>query len=261
MDWRHWVDCCSISYPRGNGLFVRRKRTIRELIYVEQERDNFRKQCAKQSVRLNHIDPERFIDRITELRGAGEFDEMVQLSESFSNAQSEAFGMAAEILTEQAILDSGKHDGAAQDAIRFAAIGLAAQPDSPRLQELQKLANSRAKAVQNGEPIDTLNWDGLADVELHEMARSLEKAGKYQLAEIAARRAVPLAYARTGQNSSNYAAALGSHGDILRALGDYGAAEPLYHQAVAVLEAALGADHPNSRIARRNLQKFLQEKP
>lgn len=75
LDWIMVVGVVAtvISVPAGFGFFRYRKRTIKELLYIEQERDNFRKRNAEQFTRLSAIDPERFIDRINDLRHKGDF--------------------------------------------------------------------------------------------------------------------------------------------------------------------------------------------
>lgn len=250
-----------ISMPIWRILFVRRKREIAELIYIEQERDNFRSQNAKQSVRLNAIDPERFIDRINDLRRDGDFAKAEEASLAFSNAQNEAFGLAAEVLTEQRILDSGEQgEWAVKDAQRFAAIGLAANPESTRLKELQKLADTRAEGLERGEPIETLDWDGMSDLELNRLAIALEMDGKYQLAEIAASRSVPLALTRTGKVSENYSDALNTHAICLSKMADYDEAKLLYREVLEIDTKTIGVDHPKYAQHLNNLAELLNTK-
>jgi len=191
----------------------------------------------------------------------GDFAKAEDVALAFANAQSEAFGLAAEVLTEQRILDSGEHgEWAVKDAQRFAAIGLAANPESARLKELQALVDTRAEGLARGEPIETLDWEGMPDVELNRRAISFGKAGEYQLAEIAARRSVPLALLRTGQESSNYAAALGQHAESLQKLAAYDEAEPLMREALAVDAKTIGKDHPQYATHLSNLAGLLRAK-
>lgn len=89
-----------VSAMVSAGLFVRHKREIKDLIYVEQERDNFRKKLAVANVRLAQIDPERFIDNAAELYRGGEYGQVEALALAFAEKQSEAFGKAAEYLAE-----------------------------------------------------------------------------------------------------------------------------------------------------------------
>ena len=225
----------------GAGLFVRHKRDVRELIYVEQERDDFRKKNAQLTVRLSKIDPERFIDEINDLRKLGKFDATAERAEQFTDAQSEAIGLAAEVLVEQRILDSAEFGaGPLEEAVRFAEIGLAARPDDVRLQELSNEAKKRQQAAIDGEDFDTLPLDGMTDVDLNKLARKLHAEGKYTIAEICARRSVPLALARTGPKSLNFSGAISQHAETLRTLGDYNGAEPLYREALAVTEKRAG---------------------
>ena len=50
---------------------------------------------------------------------------------------------------------------------------------------------------------------------------------------------------RTGPVSENYAAAIGTHGQILHNLGAYEQAETLYRKAQAVDEKTIGTEHPD----------------
>lgn len=250
-----------ISIPVVGRLFVRQKREIRDLLYIEQERDNFRTRNAKQSVRLNAVDPERFIDHLNALRHEGSFNEAAKAALEFTIAQSEAFGLAAEVLTEQRILESGKHgEVAVKDAQRFAVIGLAANPDSVRLKELQKLAATRAEGLARDEPIETLDWGGMSDTDLNRLSHSLYNEGDYQLAEIAARRSIPLALIRTGEESVNYAGAISQHANCLGKLADFGGAEPLIRLALDINKKTVGMEHRNYATHLNNLAEILKIK-
>jgi pimeloyl-ACP methyl ester carboxylesterase len=48
-------------------------------------------------------------------------------------------------------------------------------------------------------------------------------------------------------------------GSLLRAQGDLAAAKPYYEQALAILAASLGPDHPTTQIIRNNLALLLTE--
>jgi len=50
---------------------------------------------------------------------------------------------------------------------------------------------------------------------------------------------------------------------LLHATGDYTAAEPLYRRALAICEASLRADHPDTALSRSklaNLEQLIKEK-
>ena len=42
--------------------------------------------------------------------------------------------------------------------------------------------------------------------------------------------------------------------------GRYEDAEPLYKQAIAICTAALGADHPNTKIVRNNFERLVKKR-
>ena len=192
---------------------------------------------------MDGIDPERFIDKADEL--GGKYDALEKLALAFTEKQSEAFGRAAEIMAEQRIWDSDVHGKpAVEEAQRFAGIGLAANPDSIRVQELRTLAETRSAAMARPEPIATLNWEGTSDVELNRVSLAPAKDGKFQLAEIAARRSVPLAILRTELHSSNAAAAIGTHGVCQRKLALDEEAESLQRKVLEIKRTTLGEAHP-----------------
>lgn len=210
-------------------------------------------------VRLDHVDPERFLDKLQELAGNGEFDAAENLAENFFQKQHEAIGRAAEYLAEQNILASDE-DGvaAAREAQRFATLARAAFPDSNRIDELEDLAMRRKTAAERGEPIETLNWDGLTDVELNSLSQSLIKDGKYVLAELAARRSVPLALLRNGERSRSYSGALGHHAFTLGKMGAYREAEAIHKKALEIDRATIGEEHPDYAISLNNLALVVQ---
>jgi Tetratricopeptide repeat len=47
---------------------------------------------------------------------------------------------------------------------------------------------------------------------------------------------------------------LNNRAELYRDTRRYAEAEPLYHRAIAILEARLGSDHPNTKTARANLR-------
>lgn len=240
------------------GLLRRRSKTLKDLIYIEQERDVCRKKLNAAEVRLSHVDPERFIDKANELYSAGKFDAAETAALDFTNRQSEAFGRAAEILTEQRIIDSETDGQAALDeAARFVQIGLAADPASERLRDLQELTRARAEGLARGEPIEVLNWGALSAFDLYTLSVTLERAGNYRLAEIAARRMVPLARLEFGATSISYGNALGRHGSTLKALNQLQAAEGLYRAALEIIKPAAGENSVDYASQLSNLAGAL----
>jgi tetratricopeptide (TPR) repeat protein len=249
-----WTSLAAIG--GGLGWFVtalRSRKTKSEKDILDQEKEELRLALVKAEVRLDHIDPERFIDAATKAYDKADFAKVENLSFKFAERQQEAFGKAAEYLTEQRILDSENHPQAIADATRFAAIGRAAFPDNKRVAELSDLADRRAKDIRNGDPLEALNMDGLTDVELNQLSLVLSKDGKYALAEVAARRSVPLARLRTGEVSENHAAALSQFASCLRNLGQYYEAEGLYRQLLEIERATIGEAHPDNAIRLNNL--------
>jgi hypothetical protein len=45
-------------------------------------------------------------------------------------------------------------------------------------------------------------------------------------------------------------------GYLLQAMGDLVGARPYYEQALSILEAGLGLEHPNTRLVRGNLERL-----
>ena len=240
------------------GFFVRRNRTLKDLLYVEQERDDFRRKWAKAETRLDAIDPQRFMTRAETLTTAGNFSDLAKTAFAFTDAQSQAFGRAAEILADDRILASGAYGKpAADEALRFIDIGLAADPGSKRLQDLRKLAQSRAAAIDRGEPIETLAWDGLTATELNQIALDLLVAGKYSLAEIAARRSVPLAILQDGIESRIVCNCMSLHGSTLNALGEHSAAESIHRHVLKIDPIAIGITDSDYAVHLNNLALSL----
>ena len=241
-----------------------------ELKVAQDERDYVQARYDALSKRLNGektkledrlalIDPERFIDQLDDAYGQGEFSKAEDLALRFTNAQSEAFGRAAEVLTEQRLIDSEEYgQPVVEDALRFVELGLAAQPGSARLTELKSLAQDRAEAITRGEPIATLGWNDLTDFELNQLSQQLIRSGDYALAEIAARRSVPLAALRTGRNSSNFAGAIAQHAAALVRVGAYQEAEPIYLEALEIDRKTIGPEHPEYATRLNNFAALLQ---
>ena len=226
---------------------------------LDQDKEELRLALVRAEVRLDHIEHERFIDRAAELYDAAEFDKVEELATRFIERQQEAIGKAAEYLTEQNILDSETGGEAAiAEAKRYAAIGRAMMPASKRLSELGDLAKRRADDIERGDPIEALNMEGMTYVELYELSLALFSCGKYVLAEVAARRSVPLSLLRTGEQSADYAAALNQHAMCLQGLGYFTDAGALLNKALEIDRATIGTGHPNYAIRLSNLAGVVQ---
>ena len=63
-----------------------------------------------------------------------------------------------------------------------------------------------------------------------------------------------------GKAHPDYANRLNNLAGLLRATGRSDEAEPLYREALAVFEAALGEGHPDTQTVWRNLERFLAER-
>jgi hypothetical protein len=86
----------------------------------------------------------------------------------------------------------------------------------------------------------------------------LSKDGKYALAEVAARRSVPLARLRTGEVSENHAAAVSQFANCLRNLGKYYEAEGLYRLGLEIDRVTIGEAHPDYATGLNNLARAVQ---
>ena len=128
--------------------------------------------------RLKAHDPDEFINGINNAYNGGRFEEAETLAFEFAERYAEAIGVAGEILTEQRIIDSETEgEIAINDALRFVNIARAAVPGSKRLEELQDIAETRARDIAAGEPIEILGWAGKSELESKELWTSLVAAG------------------------------------------------------------------------------------
>lgn len=218
------------------GLFRKEKIVRGELYSTKIELDHWKERCGFLEERLQKIDPERFIDKTIAL--AGDYDELEAIAFDFTTCQSEAFGVAAEILAEQCIFDSHTLGlPAAMEAKRFAEIGLAANPSSKNLLAIKKTSEEYINCLANGEALEAIEWSGMSDTDLNFLSRKLANQGKYVLAELAARRSVRLAALRTGKKSSNFSGAIGWHGITLLGLDRADEAIQRLEEAISVDEA------------------------
>lgn len=245
----------------GTLGFLRKEKITRgEKYTLELERNDLRKRLAKAEVRLNHVDPKKFLDQVSELESNGEFAHAAEKAEQFGRLQSEAFGRAAILSAEDAIIQAdGTRLDLLEDAVRFVSIGLASDPENKRLMSLSEETRTRLEEARAGGDFETLHLDGMTDVDLNKMANKLIKEGKFALAEIAARRSLPLARERTGPVSQNYAAALGTYGRTLDTLGQYTAAEKILRQTLEIAEKTIGTAHPLYANCLNNLSEVVRE--
>ena len=126
------------------GFFRKEKITKGEKYTLELERNDLRKLLAQAEVCLDKIDPERFLDRVTELESQAKFKDAAERADEFGRLQSEAFGRAAILSAEGAILNASRERlDLLEDAVRFCAIGRAADPENNRLKELSEEAKLR----------------------------------------------------------------------------------------------------------------------
>ncbi len=87
------------------------------------------------------------------------------------------------------------------------------------------------------------------------------RTGKYAKAIPLGTELIEAAAAEFGDTHEKYAAALSLHAVTLQATGQYDLAEPLFKQAIAVLNASLGPDHPTTKKVKANYQTVLKNRP
>lgn len=82
------------------------------------------------------------------------------------------------------------------------------------------------------------------------------------LAEVAARRSVPLTLARSGENSISFPNAISVHASTLQSLNIFDEAELLFREALAIGAATIGTAHPDYATDLNNLgvNSYYQEK-
>ncbi|MCH8963264.1 MAG: tetratricopeptide repeat protein, partial [Bacteroidetes bacterium] len=59
-----------------------------------------------------------------------------------------------------------------------------------------------------------------------------------------------------GPDHPSLAITLNNLAGLYESQGKYDQAEPLYQRALAIMERALGLDHPNTRTVRDNLERL-----
>ena len=91
-----------------------------------------------------------------------------------------------------------------------------------------------------------IEWD-LLNKEVME----LYSAGNYDHAVIVAQKALRVAEQNGG--SGDVATSLNNLAQLYDTQGDYAKAEPLYKRSLAILEKALGSDHPGVATSLNNL--------
>lgn len=215
------------------------------------------KEAEQARDRLQEIDPERFLDQLDALYDNARFDAAEELAEAFANRQSEAFGRAAELLAEQRLLDSETSPSAAEDALRFAQIGLAAQPGNKTLEKLTGVVRQRVRDVSEGAPLEALGMEGMTYPQLHALSHELRQQAKYELSELAARRCVPLTALHEGENSRNHLMAITVHAGSKSDLGDFEGAQTLLDHVIAVCEDS-EALRPVLALALNDLGRIYQ---
>jgi hypothetical protein len=64
-----------------------------------------------------------------------------------------------------------------------------------------------------------------------------------------------------GEIHPSYATRLNNLAGLYKVTGKYDLAEPLYLQAIEILETTLGNDHPNTKAGKANYQDLLDNHP
>ena len=96
--------------------------------------------------------------------------------------------------------------------------------------------------------------DGDIGLLLNNVGKALAEQGRHAAARPYFERALPIAAAAHGAQSSAYARILSNAADAMLGAGERQEAEALYRQALAVLLANDGPDHPWTIHAQRRLE-------
>jgi tetratricopeptide (TPR) repeat protein len=91
---------------------------------------------------------------------------------------------------------------------------------------------------------------------INQRAKELFEAGNFAAALVELQKFEAAVKARFGTNSAHYATALNARALVYKTQGRYADAEPLYRQALAISEKALGPDNPIVAVALNNLAEL-----
>ena len=93
---------------------------------------------------------------------------------------------------------------------------------------------------------------------LHAASEFTWRSGDYDKTITLGKDLLKVAKTEYGETREKYATALNEHALSLKAAGKYELAEPLYKQAIQILEATLGPDHPNTIGVKANYESLLK---
>jgi tetratricopeptide (TPR) repeat protein len=239
------------------GFFIRRKRTITELIYVEQDRDNLKRKLNAAGIRLQQVDPERFIDSVIEIKRLGNLVDLEAKAQEYLLWQQEGIGEACEILANaylETSVDGNKHT--VEKAERYVEAGLALVPEHTGLVKMRQRLKMRLNDIEMGDPIEALEWNGLSAQELHDLFHELRAEGKYELSSVVARRGAVQSLTEDGGKSARYAGALANYGQSLLMAGGVESLAP-YPLAEFYLLQALSLSKNISAISDNSMATIL----
>ncbi|NJO00790.1 MAG: tetratricopeptide repeat protein [Bacteroidia bacterium] len=114
-----------------------------------------------------------------------------------------------------------------------------------------------AHFVQQAAPDDTAQ--AAVEQTMHETAERLNEAGDPRpllVLQPHLRHITDTASPRGDEQAANLCNTLGYHLDMT---GEYAGAKPYLERALAICTAALGADHPHTKVVRGNLEQLVQE--
>ena len=86
----------------------------------------------------------------------------------------------------------------------------------------------------------------------------LYRTGKYDRAEIVAKKALEIAEKNVGPNHLDVASSLNNLAELYVTQGKYAQAEPLHKQALAIKTKALGPNHPHVAQGLENLAELYR---
>lgn len=211
--------------------------------------------------------------RVTQLYGAGRYDEALPLAERALALREKVFGAehaaVAQSLNNLAILYEAKGDYARAESLYQRTLALREKLLGAEHAEVATSLNNLAGLnylkgdYARAEPLyqralaireKTLGAEhpGIA-APLNNLALLYHVKGDYARAEPLYRRALGIREKALGAEHPDLATSLANLGGLYDSTGDYARAEPLYKRALAIYEKALGAEHPQVATTLDNI--------
>ncbi|PSL20001.1 tetratricopeptide repeat protein [Shimia abyssi] len=239
-----------LSFFLSLGWLRRARNSSQTILALEDENKQFRSDFAKAQVRLKEIDPDIIVMQLTGPSRLPDKSARAKRAGIYLNAIAPAVTHSAATIAQQAIFEFSENpDKSVKTALSQIALAEHFTSDDPELERLKSAGKRLETVLALPETVLTPEVFVLQDFEVQALANTAMEKGNLDEALFLSTLCAEKSEQRTGQMSSNHAAALTTLSQAQSRVGLHLEAMQTHDRCIEIYREILGSENPDFLFA------------